>query len=222
MRIGVLSDTHNNMKSVECIVEIFAKSRVERIVHTGDITQAKVLDALSELNAEIHGVYGNNDIGEKPGLEKAAERNGMSFHDGPLELEWAGRKIVVLEPRRLAARAAARRMAQLLGEKVGETVGYRMRLDTRVGPKTRIEVVTEGVFQRIITGDPELDGIGAILFDEFHERSLDADFGLPITENSTFPFSGIFSAAPISFRLDSIPPGFFDENRELCGNSQLS
>ena len=102
MRIGVLSDTHNNMKSVECIVEIFAKSRVERIVHTGDITQAKVLDALSELNAEIHGVYGNNDIGEKPGLEKAAERNGMSFHDGPLELEWAGRKIVVVhDPRDL-------------------------------------------------------------------------------------------------------------------------
>ncbi|WP_425419953.1 ATP-dependent helicase HrpB [Oricola indica] len=98
-----------------------------------------------------------------------------------LDEDWlAGRKIVVLEPRRLAARAAARRMAQLLGEKVGETVGYRMRLDTRVGPKTRIEVVTEGVFQRIITGDPELDGIGAILFDEFHERSLDADFGLAL------------------------------------------
>jgi len=92
----------------------------------------------------------------------------------------AGRKIIVLEPRRLAARAAARRMAELLGEKVGETVGYRMRLDTKVGPKTRIEVVTEGVFQRIITGDPELSGIGAILFDEFHERSLDADFGLAL------------------------------------------
>ena len=90
------------------------------------------------------------------------------------------RKIILLDPRRLAARAAARRMAELLGEKVGETIGYRMRLDTRVGPKTRIEVVTEGVFQRIITGDPELAGIGAILFDEFHERSLDADFGLAL------------------------------------------
>jgi len=92
-----------------------------------------------------------------------------------------GRKIIVLEPRRLAARAAARRMAELLGEKVGETVGYRMRLDTKVGPKTRIEVVTEGVFQRMITADPELAGIGAVLFDEFHERSLDADFGLALT-----------------------------------------
>ncbi|GAB4360287.1 MAG: ATP-dependent helicase HrpB [Oricola sp.] len=98
-----------------------------------------------------------------------------------LDEPWLGdRRIVVLEPRRLAARAAARRMAELLGEKVGETVGYRMRLDTRVGPGTRIEVVTEGVFQRIITGDPELAGIGAILFDEFHERSLDADFGLAL------------------------------------------
>ncbi len=98
-----------------------------------------------------------------------------------LDEDWLGtEKIIVLEPRRLAARAAARRMAELLGEKVGETVGYRMRFDTRVGPKTRIEVVTEGVFQRMITGDPELSGIGAILFDEFHERSLDADFGLAL------------------------------------------
>lgn len=98
-----------------------------------------------------------------------------------LDAPWlAGRKVIVLEPRRLAARAAARRMAELLGETIGETVGYRMRLDMRVGPKTRIEVVTEGVFQRMITGDPELAGIGAILFDEYHERSLDADFGLAL------------------------------------------
>ena len=102
MRIGVLSDTHNNMKSVERIAEIFESSDVERIIHTGDITQAKVLDALSGLTAEIHGVYGNNDIGEKETLEEAAERNGMSFHDGPLELDWAGRKIVVVhDPRDL-------------------------------------------------------------------------------------------------------------------------
>lgn len=102
MRIGVLSDTHNNMKSVERIAEIFESSDVERIIHTGDITQAKVLDALSGLTAEIHGVYGNNDLGEKETLEEAAERNGMSFHDGPLELDWAGRKIVVVhDPRDL-------------------------------------------------------------------------------------------------------------------------
>jgi ATP-dependent RNA helicase HrpB len=98
-----------------------------------------------------------------------------------LDEAWlAGRKIIVLEPRRLAARAAARRMAEILGGKVGGTVGYRMRLDTRAGPATRIEVVTEGVFQRMITDDPELSGVGVVLFDEFHERSLDADFGLAL------------------------------------------
>ncbi|WP_408605991.1 ATP-dependent helicase HrpB [Ciceribacter selenitireducens] len=89
-------------------------------------------------------------------------------------------RIILLEPRRLAARAAAGRMASLLGEAVGETVGYRMRLDNRISAKTRIEVVTEGVFARMILEDPELQGIAAVLFDEFHERSLDADFGLAL------------------------------------------
>ncbi|WP_439626198.1 ATP-dependent helicase HrpB [Shinella sp.] len=94
---------------------------------------------------------------------------------------WRGDgRIILLEPRRLAARAAAGRMAALLGERVGDTVGYRMRLDNRVSAKTRIEVVTEGVFARMILDDPELPGIAAVLFDEFHERSLDADFGLAL------------------------------------------
>jgi len=98
-----------------------------------------------------------------------------------LEAGWrGGGRIILLEPRRLAARAAAGRMAALLGEKVGETVGYRMRLDNRVSAKTRIEVVTEGVFARMILDDPELSGVSAVLFDEFHERSLDADFGLAL------------------------------------------
>ena len=98
-----------------------------------------------------------------------------------LEAGWRGDgRIILLEPRRLAARAAAGRMAALLGEKVGETVGYRMRLDNRVSAKTRIEVVTEGVFARMILDDPELSGVSAVLFDEFHERSLDADFGLAL------------------------------------------
>ena len=91
-----------------------------------------------------------------------------------------GQKIIVLEPRRLAARAAARRMASLLGEQTGETVGYRVRLESRIGPKTRIEVVTEGVFTRMILDDPGLEAVGAVLFDEFHERSLDADLGLAL------------------------------------------
>ncbi|MBM3565099.1 MAG: DEAD/DEAH box helicase, partial [Alphaproteobacteria bacterium] len=87
-------------------------------------------------------------------------------------------KIVMLEPRRLAARAAAVRMAAMLGEKVGETVGYRIRFDSRVGPKTRIEVVTEGVLTRMLRDDPGLGDYGLVIFDEFHERSLHADLGL--------------------------------------------
>jgi ATP-dependent helicase HrpB len=94
---------------------------------------------------------------------------------------WLGdQKIIMLEPRRLAARAAARRMAQLLGEGIGEQVGYRVRFDSKVSAKTKIEVVTEGILVRMIQDDPELSGIGAILFDEFHERSLDADLGLAL------------------------------------------
>ena len=93
----------------------------------------------------------------------------------------AGAKIVMLEPRRLAARAAARRLAQSLGEPVGGTVGYRVRLDTRVGPTTRLEVVTEGVLTRMLQADPTLDGVGLVIFDEFHERSLHADLGLALT-----------------------------------------
>ncbi|MBB3946563.1 ATP-dependent helicase HrpB [Rhizobium skierniewicense] len=98
-----------------------------------------------------------------------------------LDQPWRGDgKIILLEPRRLAARAAASRMASLLSEAVGETVGYRMRLDNRVSAKTRIEVVTEGVFARMVLDDPELSGISTVIFDEFHERSLDGDFGLAL------------------------------------------
>lgn len=98
-----------------------------------------------------------------------------------LDEAWAqAGKIVLLEPRRLAARAAAERMAALLGETLGETIGLRMRLMSRISAKTRIEVVTEGVFARMILDDPGLEGIAAVLFDEFHERSLDADFGLAL------------------------------------------
>ncbi|HEY7609801.1 MAG TPA: ATP-dependent helicase HrpB [Alphaproteobacteria bacterium] len=98
-----------------------------------------------------------------------------------LEADWlAGRKIVVLEPRRLAARAAARFMAGGLGEAVGETIGYRVRLDSKVGAKTRIELVTDGLFLRRLQADPELKGIGAVLFDEVHERSLEVDLALAL------------------------------------------
>ena len=80
----------------------------------------------------------------------------------------AGRKIILLEPRRLAARAAARRMAYMMNEAVGQTVGYRMRLERKVSAATRIEVVTEGVLTRLIQNDPGLTGIGLVIFDEFH------------------------------------------------------
>ncbi len=102
-----------------------------------------------------------------------------------LDEPWlAGRRIVMLEPRRLAARAAARRMAATLGERVGETVGYRVRMDTRVGPRTRVEVVTEGVLARMLQSDPALEGVGVVVFDEFHERSLHADLGLALALQS--------------------------------------
>ncbi|POP77226.1 ATP-dependent helicase HrpB [Pseudomonas syringae] len=101
-----------------------------------------------------------------------------------LDQSWlAGQTIVMLEPRRLAARAAAERMAKEIGEQVGETVGYRIRLESRVGPKTRIEVVTEGILARRLQDDPSLDGVGLIIFDEFHLRNLDADLALALALN---------------------------------------
>ena len=111
-----------------------------------------------------------------PGAGKTTRVPLALMDEGWLE----GRKILVLEPRRIAARAAAERMAQALSEMVGETIGLRARMVSKSGPKTRIEVVTEGVFTRMILDDPELRGIGAVLFDEFHERSLDADVGLAL------------------------------------------
>ena len=98
-----------------------------------------------------------------------------------LEAPWLGAgKIILLEPRRLAARAAARRMAELLGEEPGATVGYAMRMENRTSARTKILVVTEGVLARMILDDPELPGVSAVIFDEFHERSLDGDFGLAL------------------------------------------
>jgi len=102
-----------------------------------------------------------------------------------LDAPWLGdKKIVMLEPRRIAARASAERMAKTLGERAGETVGYRVRFGSKVSRRTRIEVVTEGIFARQILDDPELADIGAVLFDEFHERSLDADLGLALARDA--------------------------------------
>ncbi|WP_407654481.1 ATP-dependent helicase HrpB [Bradyrhizobium prioriisuperbiae] len=102
-----------------------------------------------------------------------------------LDAPWiGGKKIIMLEPRRIAARASAERMAKTLGEKVGDTVGYRVRFGSKISRKTRIEVVTEGIFTRQILDDAELTGIAAVLFDEFHERSLDADLGLALARDA--------------------------------------
>lgn len=95
-----------------------------------------------------------------------------------------GQKIIMLEPRRLAARAAAMRMADLLDEKVGETIGYRTRLDSKIGKNTRIEVLTEGILTRILQEDPSLEGVGLLIFDEFHERSIHGDLGLALSLES--------------------------------------
>ena len=122
----------------------------------------------------------NAVLSAPPGAGKTT-RVPLALLDAP----WlTGKTILMLEPRRLAARAAAHRMASLLGESVGSTVGYRMRLDSKIGPATRIEVVTEGILTRLLLDQPELDRYGAILFDEFHERSLQADVGLALCVES--------------------------------------
>ena len=120
-----------------------------------------------------------------------------------LDADWAkGKKIIVLEPRRIAARAAAERMAQTLSQKVGETVGYRVRFGSKVSRATRIEVVTEGIFTRQILDDPELNGVAAVLFDEFHERSLDADLGLALARDAQTGLSEDLRILVMSATLD--------------------
>ena len=98
-----------------------------------------------------------------------------------LDASWRGDgRIVMLEPRRIAARAVAQRMADTLGERAGERVGFRTRLETRAGPATRVEVVTEGILTRMLQHDPALEGVSCVIFDEFHERNLQGDLGLAL------------------------------------------
>jgi len=123
-----------------------------------------------------------------------------------LDADWRGdRKVLVLEPRRLAARAAARFMSKSLGESVSTTVGFRTRLETKVSAQTRIEVVTEGILIRMLQRDPELAGIAAVLFDEFHERSLDADLGLALVRESQHALRPDLRVVVMSATLDAEP-----------------
>ncbi len=140
-----------------------------------DLPELPVSDVLADI-ADALGGAKRAVLSAPPGAGKTTL---VPLH--LLREEWRGDgKIILLEPRRLAARAAAGRMADLLHENVGETVGYRMRLDNRISSRTRIEVVTEGVFARMVLDDPELAGVSTVIFDEFHERSLDGDFGLAL------------------------------------------
>lgn len=135
---------------------------------------------IDEVLPEIHQALTARDeaiVVAEPGAGKTT-RIPLFLLDEP----WlAGQQILLLEPRRIAARLAAQRMADLLGESVGETVGYRMRLESRSSDKTRVLVVTEGVLTRMLQTDPSLEGVGLVIFDEFHERSVDADLGLALT-----------------------------------------
>ncbi len=131
-----------------------------------------------------------------------------------LDQPWCAGRVIVVEPRRVAARAAATRLAALLGERPGTTVGWRMRGDTKVSAATRIEVVTDGVFTRIVQNDPSLDGIACVVFDEFHERSLDVDLGLALCidaqlalrpELRVLVMSATMDASAVAALLDGAP-----------------
>lgn len=126
-----------------------------------------VLPALRQALAERHEAV----LEAPPGAGKTTRVPLALLHEPWL----AGQTILMLEPRRLAARAAAERLASELGERVGETVGYRIRLDSKVGPNTRIEVVTEGILTRRLQDDPALDGVGLVIFDEYHVLPICTD-----------------------------------------------
>ena len=159
--------------------------------------------ALRERNAAV--------LVAPPGAGKTT-RVPLALMDEP----WAkNRKILVLEPRRLAARAAAARMAATLGEHVGDTVGLRVRFGSKVSRRTRIEIITEGIFTRMIIDDPSLDGIAAVLFDEFHERSLDADLGLALARDAQQSLRDDLKLLAMSATLDGV------QVAELLGNAPV-
>ncbi|HUN72971.1 MAG TPA: ATP-dependent helicase HrpB, partial [Steroidobacteraceae bacterium] len=148
---------------------------MEQRASTAGVSGLPIDEALPALLAALSGTR-NVVLQAPPGAGKSTVVP-LALLDEPWML---GKRLIVLEPRRLAARAVAQRMAATLGEPVGRTVGWRMRFDTRVSRDTRIEVVTEGVLTRMLQSDPALEGIALVIFDEFHERSLQGDLGLAL------------------------------------------
>lgn len=173
------------------------------------LSRLPIDDALGDVCSRLN--MGNKAVlVAAPGAGKTS-RVPLALLQAPWNL---GKKLIVLEPRRLAARAAAEHMAGLLNEKVGETIGYRVRMDSNTGPDTRVEFVTEGVFTRMILDDPELSGVGGVLFDEYHERSLEADLGLALAldvqaslreDLRIIPMSATLDGAGVSLLLNDCP-----------------
>jgi len=157
-------------------------------------------DILMELKQQL-SIYNNAVLVAPPGAGKTT-RIPLALLEGC----WlAGERILMLEPRRLATRGAARYMAALLGEQVGETVGYRIRFDTCIGPRTRIEVITEGILTRMLQTDPMLENVGIVIFDEFHERSIHADVGLALCLQSQEVLRDDLKILVMSATLDACP-----------------
>ena len=184
------------------------ENRARMADNAGMSTRLPIHDAITPL-LEALKAHGRAVLQAPPGAGKTTVI--------PLEMRAAGltqSRILMLEPRRLAARAAAERMAQTLGEKPGETVGYRVRGEAKVSKSTRIEVVTEGILTRMLQSDPELPGIGAVIFDEFHERSLNADLGLALClevaealrdDLILLAMSATLDAAPVARLMGDVP-----------------
>ncbi|MDP9139711.1 MAG: ATP-dependent helicase HrpB [Pseudomonadota bacterium] len=164
---------------------------------THQLPDLPVLEALPHLRSALEG--GCAVLSAPPGSGKTTVVP-LALLDEP----WLrGQRILVLEPRRVAARAAAARMASLLAESVGETVGYQIRFERRVSARTRIEVVTEGLLARRLQADPELPGVGLVIFDEFHERSLDADLALALTLDARAALNPELRVLVMSATLDT-------------------
>ncbi|MGI9370456.1 MAG: ATP-dependent helicase HrpB [Ruegeria sp.] len=164
-------------------------------------TRLPIDDAIPELLAALKS-SGRAVLQAPPGAGKTT-RVPLAMLDAGL----CDGKIVMLEPRRLAARAAAERMAETLGQRAGETVGYRVRGEAKVSKATRIEVVTEGILTRMLQSDPDLPGIGAVIFDEFHERSLNADLGLALCLEVAGALRDDLILLAMSATLDAEPVG---------------